>query len=101
MQLFEANGNIYAVGGDGKAHGASVTATDKVVEVRELQSITVTPQKVEVALPEGATPITTDEIRLKFNLSQKNPVKFLKSRHDAALRGGQPESGQPEGDPEE
>ncbi|MBP3884064.1 MAG: hypothetical protein J6D54_03885 [Olsenella sp.] len=90
MQLYEANGNVYAVDEDGKAHGATVTAKDKVVEVRELESITVSPQKVEVRLPEAARPITTDEIRLKFALSEKNPVKFLKSRHDAALKAEQP-----------
>lgn len=89
MQLYEANGNVYAVDDEGKAHGVTVTAKDKVVEVRELESVTVSPQKAEVRLPKAARPVTTEAIRLKFALSEKNPVKFLKSRHDAALKAEQ------------
>ncbi len=86
MQLYEANGNVYAVDGDGKAHAATVTAKDKVVRLRELESVTVTPQKAAVKLPAGARPITINAVVRKFAVTEDNPVGFDKARHDKALR---------------
>lgn len=76
MTYYEFNGNCYAVGDDGIAHPLTVTAKDKVIEVRELESITPKVGEEVVTLPSGAHPITLDEIVRKFNLSQKNPVQF-------------------------
>lgn len=80
MTLYLANGNVYMVGEDGLAHPTDVTAKDKVIEVRELESVTVSPQKKTVKLPKGAVPITQDELIRKFNVSEKNPLKFKATR---------------------
>lgn len=80
MSLYLANGNVYTVGEDGLAHPTDVTAKDKVIEVRELESVTVSAQKKTVKLPAGAAPITLDELVRKFNVSEKNPLKFKATR---------------------
>lgn len=98
MTLYLANGNVYTVGGDGLAHPTDVTAKDKVIEVRELESVTVSPQKKTVKLPEGAVPVTTDELIRKFGLSEKNPIKFKASRGKKAK---EPAEKQEPAEPEE
>lgn len=80
MTLYLANGNVYMVGEDGLAHPTDVTAKDKVIETRELESVTISPQKKTVKLPKGAVPVTTDELIRKFGLSEKNPIKFKAAR---------------------
>ena len=103
MTLYLANGNVYMVGEDGLAHPTDVTAKDKVTEVRELESVTVSPQKKTVKLPKGAVPITEDELIRKFNLSEKNPIKFKASKPKAEPEP-EPESEDDwleEGEPEE
>ena len=84
MALYLANGNVYVVNEDGQAHPADVTAKDKVIETRQLESVTVKAKKEVVALPDGAMPVTQDELVCKFNLSQKNPIKFDPERAKAA-----------------
>ena len=79
MPYYVANGNVYFKDEDGKVHGVDVTAKDKVIEHRELESITPVIGKKEVALPAGAHAATLDEIALKFNLSELNPIKFKES----------------------
>lgn len=76
--LYLKDNRVYHVDGEGKAHKADVTAKDKVVQVRELESVTVTPAKAACKLPEGARPVTVDELVRKFAISEKNPLKFPK-----------------------
>lgn len=76
MALYIAEGNVYFVDADGTAHGADVTAKDKVVEVRSLESVTVAPKAAKVTLPDGAIPVTEDEMVRILNLSEENPCRF-------------------------
>ena len=76
--LYLYENRVYHVDADGKAHKADITAKDKVVQRRELESMTVTPAKAAVKLPAGARPVTVDELVAKFAISEKNPLKFPK-----------------------
>lgn len=76
MALYIAEGSVYVVGDDGACHGADVSAKDKVVETRTLESVTVSPRDAEVALPKGARPVTVDEMVAQLGLSEKNPCPF-------------------------
>lgn len=64
---------VYTKEGDGYRQ-VSLTAKDKVVVRRELESVTVTPSEtVREELP-GAQAVTLEEIIAKFNLSEENPI---------------------------
>lgn len=64
---------VYTKEGDGYRQ-VSLTAKDKVVVRRELESVTVTPSEtVRDELP-GAQTVTLEEIIAKFNLSEENPI---------------------------
>ena len=71
MYYTDENG-AYVVDGE-QCFGISVSAKDKVVERREIESLTVT-RAAECELPSGATPATLDEIVAKFAISEKNPL---------------------------
>lgn len=71
-----ADGKAYADAGKGKVKGIDVTAKDKVVEVRELESVTVSAVGGARALPEGAVPCTLDEVVARFHVSESNPLLF-------------------------
>lgn len=71
MYYTDENG-AYVVDGE-QCFGLSVSAKDKVVERREIESLTVT-RAAECELPSGATPATLDEIVAKFAISEKNPL---------------------------
>lgn len=73
---YVANGKVYADAGDGKVKGVSITAKDKVVTHRELESVTPKLVGSAVELPEGAVPCTLDMVIAKFNVSESNPVVF-------------------------
>lgn len=83
--LYVANGNVYAVDADGSVHPVTVTAKDKVIEHRELESVEFKTAKEVVELPAGAQAATEDAVIARFNLSESNPVKFDKKAHSAAL----------------
>lgn len=76
MRLYHHDGRVYAVDADGNAHGADLTAKDRVTVLRELESVTVTVHDAVVELPEGAEPSTVDELTRKYALSEENPVLF-------------------------
>lgn len=63
--LVDAEGNCTAIG---------INAKDKVVEVRELESISIV-RGEGGQLPAGAVPATIDEIVARFNVSEANPLK--------------------------
>lgn len=63
--LVDAEGNCTAIG---------INAKDKVVEVRELESISIV-RGEGGRLPAGAVPATIDEIVARFNVSEANPLK--------------------------
>lgn len=73
---YVANGKVYADVGDGKVKGVSITAKDKVVTTRELESVTPKLVGGAVDMPEGAVPCTLDMVVAKFNVSESNPVVF-------------------------
>ena len=72
--LYVADGQVYECV-DCECYGCDVTAKDKVIEIRELESITIE-QKAKAKLPAGAHPVTQDELVIKLNLSEKNPCMF-------------------------
>ena len=84
-RLYEANGNVYEVGGDGAAHPVDVTAKDKVREVRELESVTVKAAAEAVELPACARPVTVGEVVAKLAVSQRHPARFNEERHIECL----------------
>lgn len=71
-----ADGKAYADAGKGKVKGIDVTAKDKVVEVRELESVTVTAVGGARNLPAGAVGCSLDELVAKFHVSESNPLLF-------------------------
>ena len=79
--LYVADGQVYEVVG-GECFGCDVTAKDKVVETRSLESVTIE-QKGKAKLPAGAHPVTFDEMVVKLNLSEKNPCLFKASKKKA------------------
>lgn len=72
--LYIADGQVYSVV-DGECYGCDVTAKDKVIKLRELESVTIE-QKAKVTLPAGAHPVTQDELIAKLALSENNPCLF-------------------------
>lgn len=78
--LYTNGSKAYQVDADGTVHGIDVTAKDKVVEVRELESVTVAPAAKLKSLPSGAVPVTLDELVAKFNISEQNPLTYKKAR---------------------
>lgn len=60
---------------DGECYGCDVTAKDKVVETRSLESVTIK-EKAKAKLPVGAHPVTQDELVIKLALSEANPCLF-------------------------
>ena len=73
--LYYAEGQVYLVDESGATYGVSVTAKDKVIEKRELDSVTFEIQGKAV-LPAGAVPVTEDEVVKKCNISELNPCLF-------------------------
>lgn len=66
---------------DGNAYRqVAITAKDKVVETRELESVTVTPSDTTVKKLSGATAATLDEVIKRFHISEDNPVKVASSK---------------------
>lgn len=64
---------------DGGYRNVSIIGKDKVIEVRELESVTVEPSDVVVKDLKGdKTPYTLDDLVKKFNVSEKNPIPFAK-----------------------
>lgn len=64
---------------DGGYRNVSIIAKDKVIEVRELESVTVETSDVVVKELKGdMTPYTLDDLVKKFNVSEKNPIPFAK-----------------------
>lgn len=53
----------------------SITAKNKVIVTKELESITVTPSDHIEASLDGASRATIDEVMARFNLSEENPIK--------------------------
>lgn len=77
--MYYVKGNaVYVQDGD-KFRNVKITAKDKVVEVRELESVTITNGTTVMKELNGAVPMTMDEIRRKFNLSEANPIEFAEA----------------------
>lgn len=74
--LYTNGSKVYQVDDDGTVRGVQVTAKDKVVTVRELESVTVKPVRKVKSLPDGAVPATLGEVIAKFNVSEGNPLLY-------------------------
>lgn len=74
--FYTSSNAAYFVGDDGVCHGLSVTATDKVVEARELASVSFSVDKSAVQLPKDAVGATLDDIVRKFAVSEENPLTY-------------------------
>lgn len=79
MQLYLKDKRAYRVDDAGKVHGVSITAKDKVITRRELESVTVEDSASVAKLPEGAVPVTVDTLVAKFNVSEANPLVWPKA----------------------
>lgn len=79
MALYLKDGKVYRVDGNGKVHGVSVRGKDKVVTTRELESVSVVDIANVSKLPEGARPVTVDELVAKFAVSESNPLEYPKT----------------------
>ena len=82
-----AEGKAYVDDVDGKVKGIEVTAKDKVTEVRELESVTVTTVGSARTLPAGAASYTLDEIVAKFHVSETNPLLFGSTKKSTKAKG--------------
>lgn len=74
--LYLKDNSVYFVGSDGNAHPCNITAVDKVVTKRELESVTYVPLERTVTLPSGASQVTLESLIAKFNVSELNPYEF-------------------------
>lgn len=74
---YVVNGSVYAER-DGKFVNVEITGKDKVVEIRELESVTVTDGDIVLDSVGDAIPCSISTIIAKFNISEKNPVLFAK-----------------------
>lgn len=72
MFYTDASG-AYMVDSVGTCNAIGLTAKDKVVERREIESLAVVKGKA-CDLPPGAVPASLDEIAAKFNVSEANPL---------------------------
>lgn len=75
---YVVDGSVYAER-DGKFVNVEITGKDKVIEVRELESITVTDGDIVLDSVGDAVPHTLNTIIAKFNISERNPVPFAKA----------------------
>lgn len=82
--LYLKGDKAYRVDGDGKVHGVDITAKDKVITRRELESVSVVDAATVAKLPAGAVPVTIDTIIAKFNVSEENPLTYRKASAKAA-----------------
>ena len=76
--------NVYWIDDEGKSYGVNITAVDKVVTHREIESVTITVGS-EAECPTTAVGATVSDIIAKFNLSEENPVSFDKSLEQAGV----------------
>lgn len=77
--FYVIDGSVYFERADGKYVNVSITGKDKVVEIRELESVTVTEGTVVIDSIGDAIPCTLNTIVAKFNVSEKNPVPFVEA----------------------
>lgn len=70
------DGSVYFERADGKYVNVSITGKDKVVEIRELESVTVNEGTVVIDSIGDAVPCTLNTIIAKFNLNEANPIPF-------------------------
>lgn len=75
---YVVDGSVYAER-DGKFVNVEITGKDRVVEIRELESITVTDGDIVLDSVGDAIPCTLNTIVAKFNVSEKNPVPFVEA----------------------
>lgn len=83
MLYLAQDGNVYFVDDNNEAYPVEITAKDKVIETRELESVNVKVQDKKVELPEGAVPTTQEALLKKFNVSEKNPILFKAAKTKA------------------
>lgn len=91
---FVVDGSVYAERPDGKYVNVEVIGKDKVIEIRELESVTVNEGDVVIDDVGGAFPCTLDTIIKKFNVSGSNPIPFAKPKKTAkkSSRKAKPEA---------
>ena len=77
---FVVDGSVYAERPDGKYVNVEVIGKDKVIEIRELESVTVNEGDVVIDDVGGAFPCTLDTIIKKFNVTGSNPIPFAKKK---------------------
>lgn len=66
---------------EGGYRNVSILAKDKVIEVRELESVTVeTDGEVVKELKGDMTPYSLEDIVRKFNVSEKNPIPYAEGK---------------------
>lgn len=78
--------SVYRQRDDGKYVNVEIIGKDKVIEIRELESVTVNEGDVVIDDVGGAYPCTLDTIIRKFNLTESNPVKFAEKPKKAPAK---------------
>lgn len=85
MEYRIAESNVYAVDGEGVVHACTLTVKEKVIEKREIESITPKLGKDVLELPPNTRKATLDELLKIFNVSEKNPIKFDADLHETLI----------------
>lgn len=83
--LYIKDSSVYFVDGSGNAHPCNISAVDKVVTKRELESVTYEPLTRTVTLPSDAKPTTLKNLVNKFNVSQLNPYTFPEGKEACTI----------------
>lgn len=65
---------------DGGYRNVAIMAKDKVIEVRELESITVERDGELMKNIEDETPYSLEMLIKKFNISENNPIPYAKGK---------------------
>ena len=68
-----SDGKVYIRDGSGYRR-VGITAKNKVIVTRELESVTVVPGSSKVKKLKDPVPATLDEVLRKFNVSEDRPV---------------------------
>lgn len=79
-----SDGKVYVKKGN-VFQNVSITAKDKVITKRELESVTVVHGTVTAETLENPSVLTLEEIIKKFNLSEEHPIPFASDGVEKAL----------------
>ncbi len=87
MGFYIAKGKIYMDSPEGGFQNIGVKAVDKVITVREIESIEVIPGKHTVSSLDQPELTTLDEIVRRFNVSEANPILTSDETEQAEILG--------------